>query len=143
MNKKPKKISEFKTRNLKVGKLTNKVPSGTGKNAEVNSSNYHPDSLEYMTKKLGRKPTAKEAVELDREWAANKTAKGMATELLMGSKSLNNRVTNKRDLVSRQFKDVVETGKADAIAQDAPFVLGPQDQQQMDYLPYPKAKKVS
>ena len=106
-----KKSIRFRNRKIKPSKGEYKY--GKGQSSAVSSDNYHPDSIEYMNKKLGRQPTPEEAVELDREWAENKLSTSVAPELLMGSHSLNERTGKKKTLIGRQFEDVIDSGLAD------------------------------
>lgn len=103
------RVSLIKPKKVKEGKY--KYKSGS----TPTDDNYHPDSIAYMKSKLGRNPKGDEAVELDREWAQKKlseTPTGESLRLLMGEKT-SQPSGGKRSLVSRQFQDLVETGKAD------------------------------
>ena len=85
------------------------------KPSAVNSENYNPGSLEFMENSLGRKATPQEAVELDQTWASYKIAsrapKDSISEIMSeGIKSGG----KKRNLIGRQFTDIVDAGLADA-----------------------------
>lgn len=85
------------------------------KPSAVNSENYNPGSLEFMENSLGRKATPQEAVELDQTWAsykiASKAPKDSISEIMSeGIKSGG----KKRNLIGRQFTDIVDAGLADA-----------------------------
>lgn len=106
--KKPKPVKTKKIRDVKYN-------YGQGQGTTVSSDNYHPDSIAYMNKKLGRRPTPEEAVKLDREWASKKLDQpptGEALRLLMGE-STSQPSGRKRSLASRQLQDFIDTGKAD------------------------------
>lgn len=86
-----------------------KKTAGSSIPTSVTADNYHPDSIRYMKKALGRTPTSQEAKELDQKWASNKlstTKHSMTTsdlEKLMAESP--GGTPMKRDLNTRQFKE--------------------------------------
>lgn len=128
-----KKLKPVKTKKIRDVKYN----YGQGQGTTVSSDNYHPDSIEYMNKKLGRRPTAEEAVKLDREWASKKLDQpptGEALRLLMGE-STSQPSGRKRSLASRQLHDFIDTGKADLQITEPNYNVKPMPG------PMPKRKK--
>lgn len=110
-----KKVSQYK-RKKTAGRDYSKT-SDKSKFPKIDEVSYHPESIAYMKEKSGGKlPKPSEAVKLDEEWATKKlsgTPSRDALRLVMGDASLHGSSGSKRSLAGRQFKDIVDTGKAD------------------------------
>lgn len=112
-----KKVSQYKRKKTASRGSDYRRTSDNSKSSKVDESSYHPESIAYMKEKSGGKlPKQSEAVKLDEEWAAKKlsgTPSRDALRLVMGDASLHGSSGSKRSLAGRQFKDIVDTGKAD------------------------------